>query len=507
MDNAQQAAQAVEGEVTYHPVDASTGEIIPILEKTALIETPYRGISELPVTPEQAAVLRQDVKDEWIDIKPTGEIYAPHDIYRKVLCDAFSPAGWGIVEMGQPFKEGNELIQKFAMYVGGRYVASAYVGAIHYEENKRSNWADTLEGMKSDFVRRACKDLGVFLQLWDKDFCRKFLREKCVKVDVWYERQGSFKADKWWRRIDGEPFLEEDAYREWLASRQGGDTKRQAAQQTPVAKPAVTKTLERLSQASKAVDISDGPDYSPPPKESVKPVVTNPTPTAEPKPAVVASAPSTFPVIEPTDAGDFIHEIALWNGAKKPANGIVGDSNYVVKFTETYVGKAKGDAEGPADDLDSTGKWNPKHLTNHLRTRFKVDFLNALTWEKFNALVKYTLAVVGDERGGFDPKYYADKIAKAVGDTVPEVGPITAEAAKTDPVAITERWNDELGVSHPTGQPVSMVNVIRKSMFLGGKKLEDMDDGQRHGLWLLMDAVKSGAVQPTENDIVANLDM
>ena len=123
--------------------------------------------------------------------------------------------------------------------------------------------------------------------------------------------------------------------------------------------------------------------------------------------------------------------------------------------------------------------------------------------------MKYTLASPKhkDPRGAIDPKYYTDEIAKVVGDTVPEVGPITAEAATTDPVAITERWNDELGVSHPTGQPVSMVNVIRKSMFLGGKKLEDMDDGQRHGLWLLMDAVKSGAVQPTENDIVANLDM
>ena len=244
-------------------------------------------------------------------------------------------------------------------------------------------------------------------------------------------------------------------------------------------------------------------------KQPVAPAVTKATPTAEVEPATVVSAPSTFPTIEPTDTGDFIHEITLWNGAKKPANGLVGDSSYAVKFSETYVGKAKGDAEGPADDLETTGKWNPKHLTNHLRSHFKVDFLNDLTWEKFNALVKYTLASPKhkDPRGAIDPKYYTGEIAKAVGDAVTEVGPITAEAATTDPVAITERWNVELGTGHPTGQPVSMDSVIRRSMFLAGKKLGEMDDGQRHGLWLLMDAIKSGAVKPTEDDIVANLDM
>ena len=191
-----------------------------------------------------------------------------------------------------------------------------------------------------------------------------------------------------------------------------------AKPKNPSPKAPAPKAAKPASPVATKVPIEPGLMVDmPSTKAPVLHVATKATPTAEPKPVAVVSPPESFPVIEPTNTGDFIHEITLWNGAKKPMNGIVGESNYVANFMKMYVGKAKKDEEGPADDLESTGKWNPAHLTNHLRSRFHVDFLKDLTWEKFNALVKYTLMVsVGDGRGGYDAKWYADKIQKATGD-------------------------------------------------------------------------------------------
>lgn len=45
---------------------------------------------------EAENVLRQPLADNDVEVKPDGIMYLPEIKYRRILCNAFGPAGWGL---------------------------------------------------------------------------------------------------------------------------------------------------------------------------------------------------------------------------------------------------------------------------------------------------------------------------------------------------------------------------------------------------------------------------
>ncbi len=188
-------------------VDRGTGEVIAVDE--------YHGIASQPVNAEASAVLQAPVLDAEIDILPTGEVYLSQIGYRRRLNAAFGPGGWGMKPLSKPSlnvetvivnekaKERSTLLQEWALYGSGNFIASAYGEAEYQPSNARMTYATALESLKSNALMRCCKDLGIASECWDKRFCHAFQRDHCVQV--WIE--GNRKPQ--WRRKDSKPFYKE----------------------------------------------------------------------------------------------------------------------------------------------------------------------------------------------------------------------------------------------------------------------------------------------------------
>lgn len=190
-----------------------TPEFSPPVARSGPLSTPevprvspehvFDGLSLHSLTASQQALLMAAVTPELLDVKPTGEVFLSQVHYRRILNTAFGPGAWGAMPIEQVIKQDNSLIQKFALYVNGKCVAVTF-GEQKYYPNGRMTWATTWESAKSNAVMRACKDLGVASECWDRRFTAHFLREHCVRVVVRTKKQGQEREEIQWRRADGE---------------------------------------------------------------------------------------------------------------------------------------------------------------------------------------------------------------------------------------------------------------------------------------------------------------
>lgn len=190
----------------------------PVRVDVSLEPATYVGMSEAPVTEEQAAILGRALTPEDIDLRPDGQVYMGHAKLRQRLNEAFRPGGWAIRRLSSvdvnvateaQADRGAEFVMsaEFALYVGGRFVSAAR-GEQKYQDNGEMTYGDAAEGMKSNAISRCCKDLGIALDLWDRTFADRWRNEHGVKV--WGEnRSGQRWRKPQWRRIDGLPLYGE----------------------------------------------------------------------------------------------------------------------------------------------------------------------------------------------------------------------------------------------------------------------------------------------------------
>lgn len=82
----------------------------------------FQGLSSTPFTPEQAAILQQEIAFDDIEIKPDGIIYLPEIKYRRILNRAFGPGGWGLAPRGETIVTDRLVTREYGLVAGGRYV-------------------------------------------------------------------------------------------------------------------------------------------------------------------------------------------------------------------------------------------------------------------------------------------------------------------------------------------------------------------------------------------------
>jgi hypothetical protein len=184
-------------------------EVRPPQEPALAIEN-YTGASLLRLEEEESDRLAAPFPDEALDVKPTGEVFVSQVHYRRRLNRVFGPGQWALVPRGKWTQDGPTMMREYVLYVRGHFVAEA-VGECEYQEsNSRMSWADAAEGCKSNALTRACKDLGIASECWDRLFANRWRREHCIHV--WVEGQ---KRPQW-RRLDAPPIYgEKGPTKEW----------------------------------------------------------------------------------------------------------------------------------------------------------------------------------------------------------------------------------------------------------------------------------------------------
>src|SRR6516162_10600060 len=72
-------------------------EIVPDNPVERVVSHAYEQTSNLSLTEEEAARLREPFPDDAIEILPTGEIYVPHIFIRERLTQVLGPGQWAMV--------------------------------------------------------------------------------------------------------------------------------------------------------------------------------------------------------------------------------------------------------------------------------------------------------------------------------------------------------------------------------------------------------------------------
>lgn len=162
------------------------------------------------ISGSQQNILNADPTDDELAILPTGELYMPHLHVRRRLNKAFGTGCYVVREVSPVSRQGDQVIQTWAIDIDGLGERARATGGAEYRErNKRTTWDDAIESAKSIAISRCGKAMGIGLILTDKRFCRAWRAIHCgiAKVTDFRNRE-SYQ----WRRIDDEPLPGEQAF-------------------------------------------------------------------------------------------------------------------------------------------------------------------------------------------------------------------------------------------------------------------------------------------------------
>ena len=196
-------------------------------------------VGQMVVTDEQAEILTAPVPDDEIDIRPDGFIYVSHEYCRRRLNQTFKPLGWTMIEASPivPRPGTNEFYQKWALFIGGVFAGVTMASRQMHDKNAAQDMSDVYESIKSDCIRRLCKDLGLGIEAWNKRRQKQWRDQYAVRV-LCRTRDGN-KAQ--WRRIDADPFTNWEGKSIELGEAkdvpESPDGKRQAQQSAPTPQP------------------------------------------------------------------------------------------------------------------------------------------------------------------------------------------------------------------------------------------------------------------------------
>jgi hypothetical protein len=173
---------------------------------TGSVPTIYHSAGTLALTKEEQAALTAPFDEDQIEIRPEKEglIYIPHQPLRVRLNNVVGPGQWSMVPMGDPVLKDGKVYQQWALFVRGRFVSQAWGSARYSENNARADYSDSLETVKSEVLRRLCKDAGIGLEAWNKRFALSWRDRYAVKVFVKEDGKTTVR----WRRKDDPPFTD-----------------------------------------------------------------------------------------------------------------------------------------------------------------------------------------------------------------------------------------------------------------------------------------------------------
>lgn len=282
----------------------------------------YERLGQMILTPEQEAILNEPVDPAEVDIRPDdGAVYLSHAYYRKQLTRAFGRMGWSFIP-GSPLAQEpgtKNYYRVWILFVGGVYAAEAMASRQYHADNARMDLSDVAEAIKSDCIRRVCKDMQIGMDCWDKRWTEKWKRENAIQVIA---KDWKGNNSKMWRRKDADPLPGE-------VTSQARGPQQPAPQQQPQSSPP--------SQAAPAPA---------PPKPAPAPRPVQVVPDA-PKAAPVAPAP-TQAAPKPSTAPKLLDsQIRLIFARGRNAGLVVGeDASPLIEYLATNYGVPEVQSDG-----------------------------------------------------------------------------------------------------------------------------------------------------------------
>jgi hypothetical protein len=158
------------------------------------------------LTEKENAILDEPVREEDVQIKPTGQIYLSHPTYTRWLNRALGRLKWKLEPATTVAQSGGSLIVAYFLVIRGKKAAIAYGEQAYHEDNKDQTKGDAVEATVASALRRCCKRLGVGLELWERDWAAAWVKKHAVKVYV-KTRDGRKRVQ--WRKKNAEPFWNE----------------------------------------------------------------------------------------------------------------------------------------------------------------------------------------------------------------------------------------------------------------------------------------------------------
>lgn len=181
-------------------------------------------IGGFTLPPEAEKIFDEPVPIGEVLIKPSGgQIYLSHPSYTRWVNRAVGRGGWALRAVGKPRagsgKASQSIVVPYVLYLKGQAAAFAWGEQEYHDENREQTYGDAVEATVASGLRRTLKRLGVGLELWERQWIRRFIREHCVKVNVkvrrWDKRanngEGGYveKIVAQWRRKVDDPFDDE----------------------------------------------------------------------------------------------------------------------------------------------------------------------------------------------------------------------------------------------------------------------------------------------------------
>lgn len=159
----------------------------------------YAKAGTLVLTPDEVTKLQADFPDEAFKPGAAGKenlIYIEHAFLRDRLNQVIGPCQWAIVprnrwaeeftipaKFQKPEVHGTRVYVEAMLILRGAFVAEAVGDMDYYPSNHQQNYGDAVEGAKTAALRRCCKEIGIGLQAWKKDWCEGWWRRKTGKGD------------------------------------------------------------------------------------------------------------------------------------------------------------------------------------------------------------------------------------------------------------------------------------------------------------------------------------
>jgi len=165
---------------------AASAKIDAIADLTAAA---YQRASQLALTPEEIAKLQAPFPDEAFQPGAAGKenlIYIEHAALRQRLNEAVGIGQWSIIprsRWSEDYKtakgyDASRVYVEAMLLVRGCFVSEAVGDMSYYKHNDSQNYGDAVEGAKTAALRRCCKELGVGLQAWSKNWCAGWWNRK-----------------------------------------------------------------------------------------------------------------------------------------------------------------------------------------------------------------------------------------------------------------------------------------------------------------------------------------
>lgn len=154
----------------------------------------YERAGTLVLTPDEVTKLQAEFPDEAFKPGAAGKenlIYIEHAFLRDRLNQVIGPCQWSIVprnRWAEPFRtakgvEGNRVYVEAMLIIRGAFCAEAVGDMDYYPSNNQQNYGDAVEGAKTAALRRCCKEIGIGLQAWKRDWCEAWWKRRTGKGD------------------------------------------------------------------------------------------------------------------------------------------------------------------------------------------------------------------------------------------------------------------------------------------------------------------------------------